>query len=439
MQLTVIGAGYVGLVSAACFAELGHHVTCIDTDSVKIDALKKGMAPIYEEGLETLLEKNLKDVRIHFTTDWPEAIEKAEAVFIAVGTPSSRRGSGYADLSYVYEASKTIAQHLKRYAVIVNKSTVPVGTAKQVERIIRESNPEADFDVASNPEFLREGAAIQDFMNPDRIIIGTTSVKAKEYLLRVYRSFLSNRVPVVTTTTETAELIKYASNSFLATKISFINEIASFCETVGADIKEVAYGMGLDARIGSHFLQAGPGYGGSCSPKDPMALVRMAQEHGSPCRIVETAIEANNVQKVRMIRKIREAIGQPEELKTLAVLGLTFKPGTDDMRDAPSITILPALLERGIRVRAHDPQGMEEAKKFLPDIEYCNDFYAACEKADAVCLMTDWECYRALDFSRLKKRLKQPVFIDLRNVYLPQTVIAEGFKYVGVGRRPSFS
>lgn len=435
MNITFVGAGYVGLVSGVCLADFGHKVTCIDTDSKKTDLLSQGKSPVYEPGLEPLLQRGMERNRLCFTTDWNQAISHADVVFIAVGTPSSRRGDGYPDLRYVYTAAQSVAPYLQRYTVIVNKSTVPVGTAREVARIVQKANPNAEFDVASNPEFLREGAAIYDFTHPDRIVIGADTEKAKETLQQVYRPLYLSKTPFVITTPETAELIKYASNAFLATKISFVNEMANLCEAVGANVQDLAHGLGLDRRIGPKFLHPGPGYGGSCLPKDTLCLIRMAQEHGSPTRIVETVTEVNHAQKARMVRKIRHALGGSERDKTLAVLGLTFKPETDDMREAPSLTILPPLMEKGLHVRAHDPAGMEEAKKLLPDITYCPDPYTACEGADAVCLMTEWNLYRALDLERIKKGLQQPIFIDLRNVYSSDVMRKAGLYYVSVGRR----
>ncbi len=433
MRVTVIGTGYVGLVSGTCFSEFGHEVTCVDRDLGKIANLQKGAVPIYEPGLEDLVSKNVAEGRLSFTTDTAAAVTQADAVFIAVGTPTSRRGDGYADLSYVYGAARELAPHLKGYTVIVDKSTVPVGTARQVARIIAEVNPEADFDVASNPEFLREGAAIADFMRPDRVVIGVESDRAEEVLKSLYRPLYLIETPMVVTGIETAELTKYAANAFLATKISFINEMANLCEVIGADVVDVARGMGLDGRIGKKFLHPGPGYGGSCFPKDTLALMRIAQEHGSPSRIVETVVEVNAAQKARMVRKIRKALGGNEAGKTIAVLGLSFKPETDDMRDAPSLTIIPALTEKGARIRCHDPEAMDAARELLPDIFFASSPYEACEGADAVVLMTEWNQYRALDLERLKSTLKSPIFIDLRNVYRPLEMEHLGFRYSGVG------
>ncbi len=435
MNITMIGTGYVGLVTGTCFSEFGHHVTCVDKIPEKIEKLLQGEIPIYEPGLDVLVEKNVKEGRLNFTTDPSEAIPDSDAVFLAVGTPTSRRGDGYADLTYVFEAAREIAPYLKDYTVIVNKSTVPVGTARQVARIVKESNPDADFDMASNPEFLREGAAINDFMRPDRVVIGVESQRAEEVLRDIYRPLYLIETPIVCTTIETAELTKYAANAFLAMKISFINEIANVCEAVGADVTALAKAIGMDGRIGPKFLHPGPGYGGSCFPKDTLALLRIVQEYGENVRLVEAAVEVNAAQKARMVKKIREAIGGSETGKTIAFLGLTFKPETDDMREAPSITIIPALMEKGARIKAHDPQGMEEAKRYLPDgIEYVKNAYEACKDADAAVLMTEWNQYRSLDLERIKRLLKQPVFIDLRNVYDPETMKRLGFRYTGVGR-----
>jgi UDPglucose 6-dehydrogenase len=434
MKIAVIGTGYVGLVSGTCFAEFGHEVTCIDIDAEKIQRLRQGHLPIYEPGLQPMVEKNCAAGRLAFAAEFDPHIGRADVIFIAVGTPASRRGDGYADLSYVYDAARTIAPRLRDYTVVVNKSTVPVGTARQVARIIAQENPQADFDVASNPEFLREGAAIADFMRPDRVVIGVDSVRAEERLRAIYRPLYLIETPFVVTTIETAELIKYASNAFLATKISFINEMANLCEEVGADVHAVAKGMGLDGRIGRKFLHPGPGYGGSCFPKDTLALLRIAQEHGVACRIVEAVVEVNAAQKARMVRKIRAALGGSEAGKTIAVLGLAFKPETDDMREAPALTIIPALMEHGALVRAHDPQAMKEAAKHLPEVTYCQSPYEACEGAHGVVLLTEWNEYRALDLARIKSLLVQPVFVDLRNVYEPSQMKALGFRYECVGR-----
>lgn len=435
MRITMIGTGYVGLVTGTCFAEFGHHVTCVDKDTSKIERLCQGHIPIYEPGLDTLVAKTVREGRLQFTSNLEGAVAEAEAIFLAVGTPTSRRGDGYADLTYIYQASKEIAAHLKGYTVIIDKSTVPTGTASQVERIIRESNPDADFDVASNPEFLREGAAIADFMRPDRVVIGVESERAEEILRAIYQPLFLQETPIVKTDIKTAELTKYAANAFLAAKISFINEIALLCDTIGADVIALAKGIGMDGRIGSKFLHPGPGYGGSCFPKDTLALMRIAQEHGQNLRIVEATVEVNAAQKAKMIKKIRDAVGGSEAGKTIAVLGLTFKPETDDMRESPAVTILPALLEEGAKIKAHDPFGMEEAKKAMPPgIEYTENAYEACTDADSVILMTEWNQYRALDLNKLAGLMRNHTFIDLRNVYDPKTVKAAGFKYVGVGR-----
>lgn len=430
----MIGSGYVGLVSGACFAEFGATVTCIDVDQTKIDRLNAGEIPIYEPGLEDLVERNVKADRLTFTSSYDPAIGEADLVFIAVGTPT-RRGDGHADLVYVYEAARQIARYLDGYTVVVDKSTVPVGTARQVSRIIKGENPEADFDVASNPEFLREGAAIDDFMHPDRVVLGVESERAERLLQELYRPLNLIEAPIVITNLESAELVKYASNAFLATKISFINEIANLCEHVGADVHSVAKGMGMDRRIGGKFLHAGPGYGGSCFPKDTTALIRIAQEHGASCRIVEAAVEVNAAQKARMVKKIREALGGSEAGKTIAVLGLTFKPETDDMRDSPSLAIIPNLIDKGASILAHDPQGMEDAKKLLPDqVNYFTDVYSTAKGADAVVLMTEWNEYRGLDLGRFKELMQGNVFIDLRNVYEKTHLSSLGFNYYCVGR-----
>ena len=434
MNVVMIGTGYVGLVSGTCFAEFGANVTSVDVDEAKIEKLRAGGIPIYEPGLDQLVVSNVNAQRLYFTTDLSGAVATADLIFIAVGTPS-RRGEGFADLSYVYEAARQIAEFLQGYTVIVDKSTVPVGTARNVERIIRETNPEADFDVASNPEFLREGAAISDFMRPDRVVIGVESERAERLLRELYRPLNLRETPILATNLESAELIKYAANAFLATKISFINEISSLCEAVGADVHAVAKGMGMDGRIGSKFLHPGPGYGGSCFPKDTQAFVRIAQEHGSSSRIVESVIEVNAAQKARMVKKIRTALGGNEAGKTIGVLGLTFKPETDDMRDAPALSILPPLMEKGARVRAHDPKGMTEARELLPeDIGYSDDPYEVCSNADALVLLTEWNAYRGLDLGRVKSAMRGNAFVDLRNIYDRAVVERHGFEYHGVGR-----
>jgi UDPglucose 6-dehydrogenase len=435
MKITIIGTGYVGLVSGTCFSEFGHEIICIDKDKQKISELQAGTIPIYEPGLHDLVQKNVQENRLRFDTDLNNAVPWADTIFIAVGTPSSRRGDGYADLSFIYEAAEEIAPLLTEYTLIVTKSTAPVGTARQIARIIRETNPEADFDIASNPEFLREGAAIHDFMRPDRVVIGVETERAAEILRDIYKPLYLIETPIVQADIETAELIKYAANAFLAVKISYINEMANICESLGADVIKLAKGIGLDGRIGSKFLHPGPGYGGSCFPKDTLAFIRMAQEHGAGARIVEAAVEVNSAQKAKMIKKIRDALGGSEAGKVIGILGLTFKPETDDMRDAPSLTILPALLEKGAKIKAHDPQGMKEAAHYLPNgIQYQENPYQVCEEADVLVLMTEWNQYRALDFDRIKSLMEKAVFVDLRNVYEPESMKDQGFVYFGIGR-----
>jgi UDPglucose 6-dehydrogenase len=434
MNVVIVGAGYVGLVSGACFAEFGANVTCIDKDESRISALQAGKIPIYEPGLEDLVQRGEGSGRLSFSTALASAVADADLVFIAVGTPT-RRGDGHADLKYVYAAAAEIAEHLQGYTVIVDKSTVPVGTAREVRRIMRKTNPEADFDVASNPEFLREGSAITDFMRPDRVVIGVESERAESRLRELYRPLNLIEAPILATSLESAELIKYAANAFLATKISFINEMSQLCEKTGADVHAVARGMGLDGRIGKKFLHAGPGYGGSCFPKDAQALIRMAQEHGVSSRIVESVVEVNASQKARMVAKIRSALGGSEADKTIAVLGLTFKPETDDMRDAPALAILPALADKGAIIRAHDPQGMAEAKMLLPDsIQFSDNIESAVTGADAVVLLTEWNQYRGLDLARIKALMKDNIFVDLRNVYERDLMRKHGFNYTCVGR-----
>jgi len=434
MNLTMIGSGYVGLVSGACFAEFGANVTCVDKDESKINALLKGDIPIYEPGLDDLVARNVKSGRLSFSLELEKSVRESDLVFIAVGTPT-RRGDGHADLKYVYAAAEEIATYLDGYTVIVDKSTVPVGTAREVARIISKTNPDADFDVASNPEFLREGSAIGDFMRPDRVVLGIESDRAEALLRELYRPLNLISAPIHITNLESAELIKYASNAFLATKISFINEISQLCEKVGADVHSVAKGMGMDKRIGDKFLHAGPGYGGSCFPKDTLALIRIAQEHGSSCRIVESVVEVNAAQKAAMVAKIRSAVGDSISGKTIGILGLTFKPETDDMRDAPALSILPALLDKGAIIKAHDPEGTDEASKILPDtLQYCDTIDEAITNADAVVLMTEWNLYRGLDLDDLKSKMKGDVFIDLRNVYEQEIMNQHGFDYYCVGR-----
>ncbi len=433
MQVTMIGTGYVGLVSGACFSEFGFNVICVDKDASKIERLNRGEIPIYEPGLEALVESNAKAGRLKFTTDISSAVADADAVFIAVGTPS-RRGDGHADLSFVYAAAEDIARVLSGYTVVVTKSTVPVGTGDEVEEIIRKTRPDADFDVVSNPEFLREGSAISDFMRPDRVVIGTDSERAREVMRRLYRVLYLIQTPILFTARTTAELIKYAANAFLATKITFINELADLCEKVRGDVHDVALGIGLDGRIGKKFLHAGPGYGGSCFPKDTLALVRTAQNVGAPTRIVEAVVAINDERKKRMAVKIITACGGSVEGKTIAVLGLTFKPNTDDMRDAPSLDIVPALQKAGASVRAFDPEGMDEARHMLNDVVWCESAYDAMRDADAVAVLTEWNEFRALDLSHAKRLLKTPVMIDLRNVYDPREMADAGFSYSSIGR-----
>jgi UDPglucose 6-dehydrogenase len=433
MHIAMIGTGYVGLVSGACFADFGHQVTCVDKDESKIAALRRGEIPIFEPGLDTLVATNVNAGRLSFTTDLSAPVSEADAVFIAVGTPS-RRGDGHADLSYVYAAAREIAAAIKAFTVVVTKSTVPVGTGDEVERIIRETNPKADIAVASNPEFLREGAAIRDFKFPDRIVIGTSDERARKVLGDVYRPLSLNQGPLMFTGRRTAELIKYAANAFLATKITFINEMADLAEEVGANVQEVARGIGLDNRIGTKFLHAGPGFGGSCFPKDTRALVKIALDHDVHLRIVEAVLAVNDNRKRAMARKVSGATGGSLRGKTVAVLGLTFKPDTDDMREAPSIPLVTGLLDMGAKVRAHDPVGMEAARRELPDIEYCDDPYLCARGADAMVVVTEWAQYRALDLERLKGELAHPVLVDLRNIYRPEDMAAHGFTYESVGR-----
>jgi UDPglucose 6-dehydrogenase len=433
MRITMIGTGYVGLVSGACFADFGHRVTCVDTDAAKIAALHRGEMPIFEPGLAQLVEASVKAGRLDFQTDLAGPVGEADAVFIAVGTPS-RRGDGHADLSYVHAAAREIAGALKGFTVVVTKSTVPVGTGDEVERIIRETNPNADVAVASNPEFLREGAAIRDFKHPDRIVVGTDDERARKAMGEVYRPLYLNQAPIMYTERRTAELIKYAANAFLATKITFINEIADLSEKVGADVQEVARGIGLDNRIGSKFLNAGPGFGGSCFPKDTRALVKTALDHDVPLRIVEAVLAVNDNRKRAMARKVAAAVGGSLRGKTVAVLGLTFKPETDDMREAPSIPLVTGLLDLGARVRAYDPIGMELAKHDLPDIAYATDPYDCAKGADALVIVTEWVQFRALDLARLKQEMAHPVIVDLRNIYRRDEMKALGFTYESVGR-----
>jgi len=433
MRIAIIGTGYVGLVSGACFSDFGHDVVCVDKDENKIAALERGVMPIYEPGLDELVARNVRERRLSFTTSIADGVKDAEAVFIAVGTPS-RRGDGHADLSYVYGAAREIAGALTGPAVVVTKSTVPVGTGDEVERIIHEDRPDVEVSVCSNPEFLREGAAIEDFKRPDRIVIGTEDPKAEEMMREVYRPLYLNRAPILFTSRRTAELIKYAANAFLATKITFINEIADLCEIVGADVQDVSRGIGLDNRIGAKFLHAGPGYGGSCFPKDTLALLKTAEDHQSPIHIVEAVVKVNDARKRAMGRKVIRALGDEPRGKTVALLGLTFKPNTDDMRDAPSIAIFQALEDSGVKVRGYDPEGMEQARPMLPGMTFCDNPYDAADGADAVVLVTEWDVLRALDLKRLKARMAGNALIDLRNVYTPDEMIEAGFEWQGVGK-----
>jgi UDPglucose 6-dehydrogenase len=433
MRLAMIGSGYVGLVSGACFAEFGVDVVCVDKDAEKISRLTKGEIPIFEPGLDALVAKNAAAGRLSFTTDLAAAVGEADIVFIAVGTPS-RRGDGHADLTFIHEAAAEIAAALSGYTLVVTKSTVPVGTGREVAKIIAANNPDADFDVASNPEFLREGAAINDFMRPDRVVVGTDSARARELLGRLYRPLNLLQTPILFTSLETAELIKYATNSFLATKITFINQMADLCDIVGADVHDVARAMGLDGRIGPKFLHPGPGYGGSCFPKDTRALVTTAREAGAPVTIVEDVVEANDSRKKAMVGKITGALGGSVEGKTIAVLGLTFKPNTDDMRESPALDIVPALIEKGARVRGYDPEGMEEAARLIQGMETSESAEAAMRGADAVVVLTEWNLFRALEPGAFKAAMAAPVVVDLRNLFSPADMKAAGIRYVCVGR-----
>jgi UDPglucose 6-dehydrogenase len=433
LRVAVIGAGYVGLVSGACFADFGHHVVCVDTDREKIASLTRGEMPIFEPGLAELVLANIRAGRLSFDSAIAQPVRDADAVFIAVGTPS-RRGDGHADLSHVYAAARQIATELNGFTVVITKSTVPVGTGDEVERIIREVRPDADVAVVSNPEFLREGAAIHDFKHPDRIVVGIEDERAKAVVTELYRPLYLNAAPILFTRRRTAELIKYAANAFLATKITFINEVADLCETVGADVQEVARGIGLDNRIGSKFLHAGPGFGGSCFPKDALALIKTGQDYASPLRIVETVVAVNDVRKRAMARKVAAALGGNLRDKAIGLLGLTFKPNTDDMREAPSIALVTALQDMGAKVRAYDPEGMEQAKAVLRDVAYCDGPYACAEGAHALVIVTEWEQFRALDLELIKARMASPVIIDLRNVYRPDEMARLGFVYESVGR-----
>ncbi len=433
MRIAVIGTGYVGLVSGACFADFGHDVICVDKDATKIDALHDGRIPIFEPGLQALVETNVKGGRLAFTTDLTEGVKGAEAVFIAVGTPS-RRGDGHADLGYVFAAAAEVAKAVSGFTVVITKSTVPVGTGDEVERILRENNPDAEFAVVSNPEFLREGAAIDDFKRPDRVVIGGHDERAMAVMREIYRPLSLNSSPVIEMSRRGAELTKYAGNAFLATKITFINEIADLCEKVGADVQEVARGIGLDKRIGAKFLNAGPGYGGSCFPKDTLALLKTSQDYEAPQRIVEAVVAVNENRKRAMGRKVLAAMGNEVRGKTVAVLGLTFKPNTDDMRDSPAIAVIQLLQDAGAHIQAYDPEGMEQAAKLLQNVDFKDDTYATMDGADALVIVTEWDAFRALDLKRVKTLLSEPILIDLRNIYPREIVETAGFTYIAVGR-----
>ncbi|SFS11052.1 UDP-glucose dehydrogenase family protein [Sphingomonas jatrophae] len=433
MRVAMVGTGYVGLVSGACFSDFGHEVVCIDRDASKIESLERGIMPIYEPGLDKLVETNVKAGRLSFTTDLAKGIAGADAVFIAVGTPS-RRGDGHADLSYVFGAAEEIAQALTGPCVIVTKSTVPVGTGDKVERILREARPDLPARAVSNPEFLREGAAIEDFKRPDRVVIGSEDEAATQVMRELYRPLALNQAPLMVTGRRTAELIKYAANAFLATKITFINELADLCEIVGADVQDVSRGMGSDNRIGPKFLNAGPGYGGSCFPKDTLALLKTADDHESPLRIVEAVVQVNDTRKRAMGRKVLKALDGDPRGQTVALLGLTFKPNTDDMRDAPSLALVQALEDAGVHVRAYDPQGRPHAEKMMPNVEFADEPYAAIEGADALVIVTEWDAFRALDLKRIASLLKSPVLVDLRNIYRPHEAARAGLRYSAIGR-----
>lgn len=433
MRVAMIGTGYVGLVSGACFADFGHVVTCVDKDASKIERLHQNIMPIYEPGLDDLVQSNVKEERLFFTTEAKDAIASADAVFIAVGTPS-RRGDGHADLSYVYAAAEEIAELMDGFTVIVTKSTVPVGTGDEVEAIIRKKRPDAEFAVVSNPEFLREGAAIKDFKIPDRVVVGTDDPMARDVMEELYRPLFLNQTPIVFTERRTSELIKYAANAFLAVKITFINEMADLCEAVGANVQEVSRGIGLDGRIGGKFLNAGPGYGGSCFPKDTLALTKTANDYDSPVRIVDTVVEVNAARKKAMAQKVIKSMGGDVAGKTIGVLGLAFKQNTDDMRDAPSLDIIPALIDAGATVKAFDPEAMEEAAHLLSGIDYCDNAYQAIDGADAMVILTEWDQFRALDMERVKSALKGDVVVDLRNIYSPEDMAKRGFAYTSIGR-----
>ncbi len=433
MRIVMIGTGYVGLVSGACFADFGHAVTCIDKDAGKIERLQAGGIPIFEPGLDALVAANVAEGRLSFGTEAAEAVGAADGVFIAVGTPS-RRGDGHADLSYVYAAAREIAPMLGGFTVVATKSTVPVGTGDEIEAIIRAEAPGADFAVASNPEFLREGAAIGDFKRPDRVVVGTDDPRARAVMSEIYRPLNLNESPLLFTSRRTSELIKYAGNAFLAMKITYINEMADLCEAVGADVQQVARGIGLDNRIGTKFLHPGPGYGGSCFPKDTLALVRTAADAGSPMRLVETTVAVNEARKKGMAAKVAAAVGGDLAGKTVGVLGLTFKPNTDDMRDAPSLEVVPALQAMGARVQAFDPEGVPEAARLLADVDFRRGPYEACEGADALVILTEWDQFRALDLDRVRGLMRRPAVVDLRNIYRPEEMRSRGFTYASIGR-----
>ncbi len=434
MRIGVIGTGYVGLVSGTCFAEFGVDVVCIDNDTSKIDALNKGEIPIYEPGLEDLVAKQVEAGRIKFSTDLKDAVQGSDAIFIAVGTPS-RVEDGHADMSYVHQAVREVAEYLEGYTVIVNKSTVPVGTAREVEAIIRKANPDADFDVCSNPEFLREGAAINDFMRPDRVVVGTDSERAVKVMRELYRPLFINETPMVVTTPETSETIKYAGNAFLAMKITFINEIANLCEKTGANVQDVARGIGLDGRIGSKFLHAGPGYGGSCFPKDTLALTQIGQKYGAPQRIIETVVDINSQRQRDMAEKVIDICDGDVKGKRIGVLGVSFKPGTDDVREAPSLVIIPILQEAGAVIAAYDPVAMDEAAHHLSDVQWCENAYEAAKDADVLVIITEWNEFRALDLDRIEVLMKEKRIVDLRNIYKSSDMEAREFHYISIGRR----
>jgi len=434
MKIAMIGTGYVGLVSGVCFSDFGHDVVCVDKDPRKVEMLERGEVPIFEPGLDTLLEKNVEAGRLSFTGDLAQAIDGAEAVFIAVGTPT-RRGDGHADLTYVMAAAEEIARAASQYVVVVTKSTVPVGTNRQVKQVMKKANPDLDFDVASNPEFLREGAALEDFMKPDRVVVGVQTERAADVMAEIYRPLYLREFPILTTDLESAEMIKYAANAFLATKITFINEIAALCERTGADVKQVAQGMGLDGRIGNKFLHAGPGYGGSCFPKDTRALARTGQEHGVPLHITEAVIAVNEDVKRRMIDKLLDMCGGTFNGKTIGILGVTFKPNTDDMREAPALTIVPALVGSGAKVRVCDPQGRREGEHLLPGVQWHDDAYKCANNADLLVILTEWNEFRALDLKRIARKMTTPRLADLRNIYSVKDAKRAGFEaYESIGR-----